>query len=70
MSIFICACGRHVDTDLEDFETYNDGDEFVCLPCYEAEWQRQHDYWKPLYDGEKSAGLLDDSARAIREAGQ
>lgn len=59
MSIMVCdRCSRYVDTDFDEIVEVNDGDEFWCLPCHDAEFQRQHDYWKPLYDGEKLAGLL------------
>jgi len=34
-------------------------EEGICQECQEAEADRQAAYWKPLYDGEKAAGLLE-----------
>lgn len=31
-----------------------------CMDCYEEWFASEWAYWKPLYDGEKQAGLLDD----------
>ena len=51
MSIMICAeCEKHVDTDF--WPMSEEGS--LCEYC-EAEREA---YWRPLYDGEKQAGLL------------
>ena len=51
MSIMVCACcDRHVDTDF--WPMSDEGS--ICESCDDE----QSAYWKPLYEGEKRAGLL------------
>lgn len=53
MDTFICEkCGKPSD---EVGCKENDW----CVDCYEEWCAYQIDYWRPLYEGEKQAGLLD-----------
>ena len=36
-----------------------DGENETCEPCHDAWFAAEYAYWKPLYDGEKLAGLLE-----------
>ena len=55
-------CGRECSLEDEAGCTEND----TCVDCHDAWIAEQTAYWKPLYDGEKRAGLLsaDTPARA------
>lgn len=50
--LVICqSCGEKV-------ESLNEADQ--CEDCYDKWFSDQVKYWKPLYDGEKRAGLIKD----------
>lgn len=57
MSIDVCeSCFRHVDTDEDTFFYGDDG--ALCEWCRDEQFEAQVAYWRPLYEGEKQAGLL------------
>ena len=54
MDAFMCTrCGEPSD---EKGCSENDW----CVGCYEKWFNAEMAYWKPLYEGEKQAGLIDD----------
>jgi hypothetical protein len=49
---FICEkCGQPADE-------HGPGEDGWCMACYDKWFAAEYAYWKPLYDGEKQAGLL------------
>lgn len=57
MSIIYChKCDSHTDSDFECI--YELGDELVCEACYDEYCDEQEAHWKPRYEGEKLAGLV------------
>ena len=44
-------------------EDIADKENGICQECHDAECDRQEKYWKPLYEGEKRAGLVKDAQR-------
>ena len=53
---YTCAeCSKPCrDEDIGDFENG------LCIECYEKDMDAREKYWRPLYEGEKKAGLLPD----------
>ena len=46
-------CGKWVEDD--DVGCEENG---LCIACKDADDKKQMEHWKPLYEGEKQAGLL------------
>lgn len=39
-------------------EDIGDQENGLCIKCHDAEMEAREKYWRPLYEGEKRAGLL------------
>lgn len=57
MILFYCTkCSEPVDAEDAYFA---DRENDICQQCNEKWISEQARYWRPLYEGEKSAGLLE-----------
>ena len=53
---FLCErCGKPASYN---DATVGDGENCWCDECCDKDHQANYAYWKPLYDGEKRAGLV------------
>ena len=55
---FDCVCEKCKQPKY--FDEITDTENGFCETCRDAWIAQQYAYWKPLYDGEKLAGLIPD----------